>query len=319
MKVVLMEPLPRENPVWLGAKQDEWKKRLKKDGQVEFGDPELEVSHGLTLSQTKCGEKLAHVAKAAVTGQDGPLGKCEKKLQPIDPRYYGEVALHAGSAEDLPGIKRSLEQIRGLRWAKIVVVYGAAFGNDDRFLTPAGPRYGVEVHAAATASLLDQESVMLERFKEPLALLLDVLFALALGVFISACWRWYFRLRLSSDANRRQAATLVVAALILTVIVLAFAVALASVSLYVNSGVWLSPLPIAIGMLIDSFVSGSVTEALAQLGARRPPPTLKNFVVLDVLNLWNKGRRWAALIVSARRTAWLAVVSYAVTTAVGTS
>jgi CHASE2 domain-containing sensor protein len=156
---------------------------------------------------------------------------------------------------NLPFAQRLNDTLRPLE--EKVVFFGAAYGPEDTFLTPLGELYGVEIQAASYLSWI----LPIEQ-KERLAFLGDVLIALAFSMLISFFWLRYFRYRLSDHSRDRQLAVLFI--LGLTFFFSLLVVAACAFSFYAlrGYGVWLSPVPIAVGMLIDGFVLGSVHEAL---------------------------------------------------------
>jgi hypothetical protein len=176
------------------------------------------------------------------------------------------------------------------------------------------------------------------------AFALDVLMALGFSVLIAIFWGAYFRHRMGAHAFQRQTACVYVffltcffiAAVFITLLVSFFAL---------RAGLWLSPIPIAIGMLIDAFALGSVhqaievatrqkletvarlqtahearsfeTAAARELRQHRPESrsileSLYRFVVLDVARLFSRGQPAAASALLAKRAIWIVCVVYAV-------
>jgi hypothetical protein len=140
-----------------------------------------------------------------------------------------------------------------------VIFVGTSFGDSDTFLTPLGTMYGVDVHAAAFMSLL-----LPTRHNELLAFLLDVVLGLAMGGLIAWSWRMYFSLRFSHSAFDRQAAPWMIMAITLGLLVLLAGLTLLSYVLMLYCNVWLSPIPIALGMLFESFFNSAVSAAVGE-------------------------------------------------------
>jgi hypothetical protein len=91
--------------------------------------------------------------------------------------------------------------------------------------------------------------------------LADIAFATVFGIIISTCWCRYFIWRADGVSVRSE-----IAALWIGILIAAFLFALALlmiVTVYsiVYLGLWLSPVPIAVGMLVESWVSGPVNQA----------------------------------------------------------
>lgn len=140
-----------------------------------------------------------------------------------------------------------------------VIFLGTSFGDDDTFLTPLGTMYGVEVHAAAFTSLLYPTST-----GDVLAFFLDIGIALGLGSAIAWSWRSYFKRRFSSRAFDRQLAPWLIILLVIGLIVVLAILTLVSYWLLRHCNIWLSPIPIAVGMLFESFFNSAVSAAVGE-------------------------------------------------------
>jgi len=140
-----------------------------------------------------------------------------------------------------------------------VIFLGTSYGDDDTFLTPLGTMYGVEVHAAAFTSLLYPTSK-----GDVLAFFLDIGIALGLGSAIAWSWRSYFKRRFSSRAFDRQLAPWLIILLVIGLIVVLAILTLVSYWLLRHYNIWLSPIPIAVGMLFESFFNSAVSAAVGE-------------------------------------------------------
>lgn len=278
----------------------------KDPGGVRFGNASLPEEYGLLMSHYT-GD--AFFARLAVDGYRGDVaahaGTPLPPIERIDTRRYPEGnGLELMSADALPGAAAKL--------AGKAVFFGAAFGEEDLFLTPLGFVYGVHAHAAVFLSMLaplGEASAFAEFFGE-------LLLAIVFGMLINSMWNGYFRGRVGEDPVGRQTAALRIAGLSLA---LALAVALLSwmsLLLLQRWGIWLSPVPIAIGMMLDSFVVGAVSNAREELLHWRKieidhPKTLAQSVARfawgDARRLWPKSRM-AAILIAARRTLWAVIV-----------
>jgi hypothetical protein len=121
------------------------------------------------------------------------------------------------------------------------------------FLTAVGEIYGVEAHAAGYASDTVKDHHIVDFW-------LDFTIALIFSLAIAFFWRKYFDARLSDNAVTRELAKIWVIGLVVSVLALVIVLSIFSL-LLLRVGVWLSPIPVAIGMMFDSFVSGSVDQA----------------------------------------------------------
>lgn len=345
IRTVLMTPLDIKDGV-TKSKQQEWLDEMKKGAGVTFGRPGLPLDYGLVIKQYCDPGSLAGAAHRLIpTRQNKCIGKTLKEQardpemsskrhsELIDPRKYrsgvvpialSEVPGQNAGAEVAPFNDRLHRElgIDSLSTADDgetnfkAVFFGAAFGEDDRFITPLGEVYGVEVHAAGFLSLLDPPSTDQHVWQ----FVFDVLFGFAFGFAIARSWDGYFRLKLSGDPNQRLWAPAYVFALGGWVLVLVILLSIVSWALLGLWGIWSSPIPIAIGMLIESFVSGSVAQGIREanhlMGQGRPPrktfaESLQKFFGGDFIELWKKEKLLAAAIVAFRLVVWIIVVGLA--------
>ena len=77
-------------------------------------------------------------------------------------------------------------------------------------------------------------------------------------------------LRLSNDSAQELYAPFYVLLLAVGVCVIAVALTFVSWILLVRCGIWASPIPMAVGMLLESFVSGSVAQGIEVAKAAAP-------------------------------------------------
>jgi hypothetical protein len=196
------------------------------------------------------------------------------------------------------------------------VFFGAAYGEGDTFVTPLGDLYGVEIHAASFLSFLDP----LSADNHLAELLADIVFGFVFGFVIAFFWEQYFRLRLSDDSDRRLIAPVVLGGLGIAVALVAFVLTIVSWLLLARFGIWSSPIPMAIGMLIESFVSGSVAQGIREAdslkGGGRPPrqtfrESAKKFFGGSIVSLLQKRKLLSATLLTLRLGVWVAVVAVA--------
>jgi CHASE2 domain-containing sensor protein len=263
---VLLDPFPATNPQ-LACWRNSWRAWMEGDQHhVVFGDGEVPVRYGVHAELSENDEALVRMVERKALGE--PAGVDYSEHEPsgsgharrLDPRQLLKgvrlipLSTEASSQALTNRIKVELETAVELNpHKKKVVFFGAAYGGDDLFLTAVGEIYGVEAHAAGYVSDIVKDHHVVD-------FILDFLIAIAFSLAIAFFWRKYFDARLSDNAVTRELAKLWIIGLVLSV--LALVVFLSFVSLLtLRSGVWLSPIPLAIGMMFDSFVSGSVDQA----------------------------------------------------------
>ncbi|VVO27641.1 CHASE2 domain-containing protein [Pseudomonas fluorescens] len=281
-KTVLMAPLPVNDPLASDIIQA-WRETME-DAKIAFGDPNLPIRYGL-VTKIECEEKkLAAVALDAAIAVDREVpsdtavavkkltnastnpcrGEQEKKQSKeflINPKQY-VMGLRPVSTYKLSTQRELFSEWPGLPppWQLPVVFFGGSYGEDDTYLTPLGTMYGVEVHAAAYMSLVEPATL----FSHLRSFGLEIGIAVLFGGVISFCWRHYFAMRFSPSPPKRQFSTIFVWILGLLLMALVMVTTAFSLCLLSTSNSWLSPIPIALGMLIESFFVGAVHEAVKE-------------------------------------------------------
>lgn len=263
-RTVLMEPLELKDEEATKVINN-WKERMKA-ANIDFGEPSLPFRYGLVIKIECDKEKLAAKAVLAYSSrQDGNCLDLPTKNKPkeflINPRQY-ITGLRPVSALVLPSQRDLLSEWPGFQrpWELPVVFFGGSYGDDDTYLTPLGIMYGVEVHAAAYMSLVHPAN----EFSHLLGFAGEVGIGLLFGGFISFCWRRYFAMRFSHRPWKRQISPFFVFVLGGALIGLVLVTTFVSLYLLSTSDYWLSPIPIALGMLIESFFVGAVHEAVEE-------------------------------------------------------
>ena len=323
-------------------KINEWKEQLEGTCFVSFAkDPNINVSYGL-VNNIECNkDSMAATAYENHSRKSGSPVNClqdETGHEPlrINPGQYFS-GLQPVLLSQLPsrriGSQYSNHPVEALSLP--VMFVGTGFGDGDTFLTPLGTMYGVEVHAAAFMSLVEPTT-----HNDLSAFLLDLALGLGLGGLIAWSWRRYFSLRFSSSAFKRQAAPWMILILALGLLLLVAGLTFLSFWLLRHYNIWLSPIPIALGMLIESFFNSVIGTAvnegyeqrqalirrlqasgpdsyatrLALEAEQHPHPAhslqerAKRFVYLDCLRLWRLGKYGAAFLLFVRRLMFLLVL-----------
>ncbi|MBO3275741.1 CHASE2 domain-containing protein [Pseudomonas schmalbachii] len=269
-RTVLMEPFALTDPnVGRDARRNAWawRQRMQERANVVFADGRLPVSYGVVTKAPCVPHGLAVAAMRDISVITS--GRCMEKpdgMFLIAPRHYLS-SLHTVNVGDIRLLSERFKltdgdkiTIRHLAYETKVVFFGGTYGLDDVFLTPIGHLYGVEVHAAAFMSLLEPAS----DFSHLLAFLLEVAIGLLFGVVISWCWGKYYHLRFSNQERYRLSAPWVVLGLGFALCVLLVVVTMFSYLQLRDHNLWLSPIPIALGMLIESFFTGAVHGAVKE-------------------------------------------------------
>ena len=274
IRTVVMQPFASLDSN-VTARATEWRERLT-DAGIRFGDAALPVSYGMTLKYFADDHTLNAEAQRntneAQTAHDAdtPLHKRRR----IDTHAYSAKLLPVPTSltdTPVPGTNEYSDDDLTAMLTKVlpasaqdgtrnrVVFFGIGHGQEDTFLTPIGMLYGVEVHAAGFASpaSLDVSHVI--------SFLIDIIFAGCFGLIIVACWNCYFAWHCDGQPLHGELAWISVVAVSLKKKLAVFGAVIFSFWLLAHAGLWLSPIPIAVGMLIESCMAGSVEAAIHRL------------------------------------------------------
>ena len=258
---VIMKPFDvSSNATELKRLKEAWMTKMKLPN-VRFGIAEFPVRYGLVIKQYGKGNDWFAAQVRNPTPESGGEDDDDKEFQYIDPRGYAEIdPIPLSTLDKLTDEAATAHLAKRLNDAfraagTRVAFFGGAYGQDDQYLTPIGEVYGVEVQAAAYLS----EGLGQYHWFD---LLIDIVIAVTFGIVIALCWHFYFTMRTGNIAWKRQVAPLVIVLLVVCVVIIALLALWISLQLLARYGIWSSPIPIGIGMLIDSFVSGSIEKAV---------------------------------------------------------
>ncbi|MGH8763395.1 MAG: CHASE2 domain-containing protein [Nitrosospira sp.] len=314
---------------------------------VRFGNARLPLEYGVVLSYYSHPAALAQVARASycasVRDKRCESARSAPKSHSDSPPSFEEHKPMLNFQQSSSLAPQAIND--GISPHKLhgkVVFLGATYGGDDLFLTPMDEKYGVELHAIAFASTFEQVIEHEKYYYNVFKLIVDLAWGLIFGYVIAWCWHRYFtfRLDISSPTNQLLAPWLIFRLLGLVMLGM-FIFSWLSLLILERFGVWASPIPIAAGMLFESFVSGSVAQAIrvgrdltrersaargeaemhmepdAGTGSdclltdsRSPCESFKRFVYLDFKCLWRQDWQAAFLLV-LRRFTWLCIVGLA--------
>ena len=312
IRTVTMEPLDSFDPA-VATSNAEWQQEQERAG-VRFGDAALPVSYGITLDHFS-GDRTLYAAaeRASVTGEmaDDATAPSRNRAR-IDARAYTAKLRPvltswtdmpvAGTADytdsDLTATLQSLLPAPAHdNTRNRVVFFGAGYGQEDTYLTPVGNLYGVEVHAAAFVSREPS------RWCHLISLVIEIFIAFVFGMIIVSCWTQYFAWRSDDRSMYGQLASVWVA-IMLVGLLAAIAVASAISSLLLGRfGMWLSPIPVAAGMLIESCMAGSVEAAVRRLHQIQSglAPRVPSSDSILTLTAGLKATIWVLVLVGALR------------------
>lgn len=272
-RTILLAPAPVSNAAAQAAKQS-WRSALSAQG-VLFGDGMLPVQFGFVQQQYAHTGTLAAVANSGAGGVAAHDQKGSVTLHPVqratDDTASRIVAANEGTHTALTPLNFRAygRDVRSLSWSEWrsaapalalegkTVFFGAAYGSDDRFLTPIDDLYGVDLHAAAFVSLRNPISVT----SAGASMLLDIVIGMIFGATVAIFWNRYLAARVQQDdahQGRRAFAFLWLWGLVALYLVLLWVLMYAATYLVATFNIWTSPLPMALGMGIDAFIMGAI-------------------------------------------------------------
>lgn len=295
---VLLEPFPVQNGAWKETR-DSWRRKIECRPEVSknldcviFANGDIPerfgMSHSFYLDQKSF---FTSARRASGSGHEAELTEvlvARKKLM-IDPRtYMGKLkVITTTQGQTDPGlaplircatgggcVERGIAQSSESRKpnAERVVYFGAGHGADDLFTTPLGRLYGVELHAAAFATCWKSHdcSRFHERMHHLKALFADLVVALALGWFIAFSWGRYIEWRMHPDPEVSEVAGIIALRLMIFLLLTTLGLTAFAGWLLARSGVWISPIPIAVGMFFEAWVLGPIAKHGARAAHSSP-------------------------------------------------
>ncbi|NIC42418.1 CHASE2 domain-containing protein [Aquabacterium sp. A08] len=280
-RTVLITPFPTPDAT-LQARKHHWMQAMCQAG-VTFAEPFLH--QGVSGFVYKYEPSAASLAEALRTAPSRSSPVCEQlfRLAPTETAEANGYLTgdwtqpwplrNLGAAHPMP-INYRAAQAHNLRmdWGEEEpdlsplrdkpVIFGARYGTDDLFETPVGARYGIDVHAAILATL----DHPIRHSSNGEGWLADIVIGLLLGGLIAACWQRYF-FAARQGWGFAYVRLWITGLLFVAILLAVFWVAQVMLERF---GVWMSPIPVAAGMFLDFFVTGSVQTALSRGRPAKP-------------------------------------------------
>lgn len=209
---------------------------------ITFVKPDVIVSNGMVLTFPK-GE---HSVARSICMHSNCMRQAEFEMK--NPNYTDSEILNF-SAMSSHVIPISIERLSSGIDVPVggVVMLGGRYGKDDRFLTPVGEVYGIDLHSAAYASLNNPVSE-LSKF---VALAVDIVLGMLIGYAAQWLWGHAKNWKLSSSSMFPLLVLMLLALFLFTSVLISLYGATVVLG---NLNVWLNPVPIVVGMVIHAFV-----------------------------------------------------------------
>ncbi|TXI24909.1 MAG: CHASE2 domain-containing protein [Roseateles sp.] len=267
-RVALILPVDRQDRERSGA----WRREVAQRG-LELADPRLVQEFGLVrrhwLNPGACptlGQWMGLPPEQANQAACRDVKQDREELVG-DAHHAHNISFHRAVAQvrvpdpDASGWEQQWQALAAQQPPVRQLFVGARFDASDDFLTPLGTMAGVEVHAAIAQNPR-------ERVEHLWGFPLDLLLGVVLGAGVTWCWGRYFHQRLSTRLPRRQLAFWWLVLLALVWGLLLIALPMGAQQILQRLDVWVSPVPMLLGMTLDALVLGSVEVATARLEAR---------------------------------------------------
>lgn len=224
--------------------------------------PTSPVSLGERLAQRLCAEpdyQRSNAPACAALRQKESSAHVESDSESYPIIYNQLRRLHQqGQSISLPLAERTA--LAGVEY----VLVGAGYSKDDEFLTPIGPLYGVQVHAAIASEPRHTDL-------EWLGFGIDILLGTGFAWLLALLWNHYFDSKLNQGLGA-DLAYLWLTGLGVIYLLLIFVLMTLSVILFSHWGLWISPVPMVIGMALDAFVIRGVETAAEKVEAVEAEP-----------------------------------------------
>lgn len=313
---VLLNPF-RAHDSSIQAKKSAWRNVMRGHG-IRFGSGAIALEAGIVQKQFVHPDTLAAQALSSLTPPEGRRTAAHGSVHSVSHQedFDVEQMLVSASIKEL-NFKKFTSEVTATTWSAWSanpsslplqgknVFFGANYGEDDRFLTPIDDLYGVHLHAAGFESLRHPIS----KLSMAISIAIDFVWGLVVALLIGWAWKNYFEKSVATGthaARGRALAPLYIIVLLFCCLILALGLSTLSSWLVGKYSLWISPMPIAFGMLFEGFVTGSLATAKAALGrpshAHSLPASGTN--EKSSIETYMAYTRWAI---------WFAVVGYAAT------
>jgi CHASE2 domain len=224
-----------------------WQEKMTRRG-IHFGGANLIKRAGDLVTTYEANESISHVLCQKL--------KCEKST----PQANESSALINFSAFKRQFVNTTTTSFSRTLIQDKVVFFGFGIDDEDIHLTPLGMKHGIDIHAAAYAS-------MREPLTEPSGIW-DILLDVALGVLVGKMAHYFLNKYMKSKQlenvqasvhSKRKFAYFWLVILVIGVAVIGLAASLAASKLLEFWGIWLSPVIMILAMLMDALCRAPIT------------------------------------------------------------
>lgn len=268
-RTILIDPFLIADP---SSEEDrarsEWKKERLAKG-VSFGSSYLTTTFGVVIGYESTRRDFGNILGCRLNGTRASKASCDASPEPTE---YFETKIRYRLLDqysrtvEFSTREDALKEISGK-----YVIFGAKFGDDDLHLTPHSRKYGMDVHTAIALSyseMLGRSAlgrIFLATRQYLGAFVVDIIAGVLFGGLAHKLWERYFEgIRGGAQSMPNWGSYVHVIKLGFLFVVLVVALLVLSV-FALGFGMWLSPVPIAIGMMIHGFSQSAVSAASKSL------------------------------------------------------
>lgn len=278
--LILLEPLPDTTSI----KNVGWKKDRKLKN-IRFTDGIINSPSGLTttysINENSVASVICHSMGCANQNHIHRVSNAKEDEDENDSNFINFKAF-ANSVKIL-----AIEDIATNHTyiTNKIVMLGGRYGKDDKFTTPIGDLYGVDIHAASYIS--QNESVT--ALHKLIVLIIDVAIGMLVGFIVKHSWEYF--LKNHSGLIKHKILPLFMLIVMFIFMILCVLISLKiSILIMDHWSVWLNPAPIVIGMVIHAFVMAPVEIIQEHSQYEENPHILKPFT--DLKNTNQETENW---------------------------
>ena len=227
----------------------EWVDKMCKGG-VNFGSPLLTSEMGISLEFRDYNNLLSHVAydNNSTVCRDIVLEK--NTINNLQTRYKKNndnsehKLINYNRIDSNTFFLNSIDELENKNLKNKTVFIGGGYGFSDKYITPSGEKFGVQIHEAIFYTLKNKIDIA----NIYITLFIDFLLAISFGLLIE------FILKKREEADSLNLIALNNILLFSLLIIFIVISNIVSSKLYHDLYIWLNPIPIIVGMFLDSII-----------------------------------------------------------------
>lgn len=227
----------------------EWVSNMCKNG-VKFGLPSLNSEMGISLQYHDYKNSMSKIASTKNNIICEDINNSLNNLYALSKNYYEEYKnskQHPINFKNINSHTLVINEIDDLKKYDLqnkTIFLGGGYGFGDKYITPYGEKFGVQVHESIFYTIshkIDQANTLL-------TLIADFLLAITFGIVME--YLVNLREKLTS-LNGLALNNILLFVLLITSVIISTII---SALMFHNFYIWLNPIPLIIGMFLDSII-----------------------------------------------------------------